>query len=233
MLAVLRKYKFEVFFITQLLILFGPLLVGTRIYQVWVESMFYWVNFVAAYFFLDRRKNLRIILVVLIVLSTVIMVVGAFPKVDIKFLWVFKSTVYFIFYAMVTYELVLQIWNHKRIRRSTLLGMLSGFIALGFLGFFALGVLYVLDPSSLSNVAPPEEFSIDNIGYIKERINYFSFITLLTIGYGDIAPVSILAEKISLLIGLSGQVYMTVITAVIVGKFMNQRADDEKKKAAK
>ena len=51
---------------------------------------------------------------------------------------------------------------------------------------------------------------------------YYSYITLLTIGYGDILPVSALAHKAAILIGLMGQIYLVVITAIVVGKYINQ-----------
>ncbi|MEO1011510.1 MAG: potassium channel family protein, partial [Bacteroidota bacterium] len=55
------------------------------------------------------------------------------------------------------------------------------------------------------------------------QLMYFSFITLLTIGYGDIAPITELAQKAAILIGLMGQFYLVIIMAVVVGKFVNQR----------
>ncbi len=54
---------------------------------------------------------------------------------------------------------------------------------------------------------------------------YFSYITLTTIGYGDILPITILARKASILIGLVGQMYLVVITAIVVGKYIKQSSN--------
>jgi hypothetical protein len=45
---------------------------------------------------------------------------------------------------------------------------------------------------------------------------YFSFITLTTVGYGDIAPVAAAARMTSALEALFGQLYLVTIVAVIV-----------------
>jgi len=43
----------------------------------------------------------------------------------------------------------------------------------------------------------------------------------LTIGNGDILPISTLAHKAAILIGLVGQIYLVVITAIVVGKYIH------------
>ncbi len=55
---------------------------------------------------------------------------------------------------------------------------------------------------------------------LTEGLMYFSYVTLLTIGFGDITPVTALAQKAAILIGLMGQIYLVVITAIIVGKYV-------------
>jgi len=40
------------------------------------------------------------------------------------------------------------------------------------------------------------------------------------LGYGDITPVSHLARSIAILIALSGQMYVTILIAMLVGKFL-------------
>jgi hypothetical protein len=42
----------------------------------------------------------------------------------------------------------------------------------------------------------------------------------MTIGYGDIVPVKPLAQKAAVLIGLLGQFYLVILTAVVVGKYI-------------
>jgi hypothetical protein len=46
---------------------------------------------------------------------------------------------------------------------------------------------------------------------------YFSFCTLSTLGYGDMVPVSRLARSISWVEGLTGQLYLTILVARLVG----------------
>ncbi|MCA1808807.1 MAG: hypothetical protein LC725_05045 [Lentisphaerae bacterium] len=45
---------------------------------------------------------------------------------------------------------------------------------------------------------------------------YFSFITMTTVGYGDITPVSNIATSLSALEAVTGQIYLTVLVARLV-----------------
>ena len=51
---------------------------------------------------------------------------------------------------------------------------------------------------------------------------YFSFVTLTTLGYGDVIPVSHLARSTTMLIAVTGQLYMTILIAMLVGKFLSR-----------
>jgi hypothetical protein len=48
-------------------------------------------------------------------------------------------------------------------------------------------------------------------------MRYFSFITLTTVGYGDIVPHSPAARTLAALEAITGQIYLTVLVARLVG----------------
>lgn len=48
---------------------------------------------------------------------------------------------------------------------------------------------------------------------------YFSFVTLMTLGYGDIVPVSMAARSLAILEGLVGQLYMVILISSLVSEF--------------
>ena len=50
--------------------------------------------------------------------------------------------------------------------------------------------------------------------------SYFVFITYTTVGYGDIIPMNDLARTFAKFVALSGQVYNSVIVAILVGKYL-------------
>lgn len=60
---------------------------------------------------------------------------------------------------------------------------------------------------------------------------YFSYISLMTIGYGDITPVSWAARNATVLVSLSANIYSLVVIASIVGRTFAsrpvQKADKE------
>jgi hypothetical protein len=56
---------------------------------------------------------------------------------------------------------------------------------------------------------------------------YFSFVTLTTLGYGDIVPVSSIARTLSILEGVTGPLYLAVLIARLVGLHIAHSSQDE------
>jgi hypothetical protein len=52
-------------------------------------------------------------------------------------------------------------------------------------------------------------------------IVYFSFVALTTVGFGDIAPVTVLARRLAVLEAAMGSIYMAIIVALIVGRYLS------------
>jgi hypothetical protein len=60
-------------------------------------------------------------------------------------------------------------------------------------------------------------------GAIDSDLVYFSFVTLSTLGYGDVLPVSGAARAMATLEALTGQIYITVFIARLVGLHISRR----------
>jgi drug/metabolite transporter (DMT)-like permease len=49
---------------------------------------------------------------------------------------------------------------------------------------------------------------------------YFGLVTLTTLGYGDITPDTAMARSLSTFTALFGQLYLVIIMALIIGKYL-------------
>jgi len=54
---------------------------------------------------------------------------------------------------------------------------------------------------------------------------YYSFITLTTVGYGDVTPVSAPARTFAWLEALTGQFYIAVLVAGLVGALLADKSE--------
>ena len=48
-------------------------------------------------------------------------------------------------------------------------------------------------------------------------LNYYSFITLATVGYGDVTPATPLARTLAWMEAITGQFYLAILVAGLVG----------------
>jgi hypothetical protein len=56
---------------------------------------------------------------------------------------------------------------------------------------------------------------------------YYSFVTLTTVGYGDVIPLSTPARTLSWLEAVTGQLYLAVLIAGLIGDLMARKPVDE------
>jgi hypothetical protein len=56
---------------------------------------------------------------------------------------------------------------------------------------------------------------------------YFSFVSLTTVGFGDITPESILGKRLAVFEAATGCIYLAVIIAMIVGRYMTMQAKQD------
>src|SRR5262245_60865670 len=62
----------------------------------------------------------------------------------------------------------------------------------------------------------------------SQRYRYFSFITLATLGYGDVTPITVLAGTLAGLEAVSGQLYIGITVARLVALSMGEQAGTDR-----
>jgi hypothetical protein len=114
----------------------------------------------------------------------------------------------------VTLRRVLQ---HRRITHETVLGALCSYVLLGLLfAFCYLAVDSVREAPFFSQPGP----------HVQSEFLYYSFVSLTTLGFGDLSPTVGLPQALTVLEALLGQVFLVTRVARLVTLWVRQSADD-------
>ena len=124
-----------------------------------------------------------------------------------------------LFFVIVTMTLVLQVAQAKKVVGSTLICAINSYLLIGLSSALIIAIIDLYVPNS---------FGIQvQDGETLSTFIYFAFVTLTTLGYGDISPLTPLARSFSTFTALFGQLYLVIIMALIVGKFLNTKRSDQ------
>ncbi|MFD2200953.1 potassium channel family protein [Shivajiella indica] len=123
---------------------------------------------------------------------------------------------YLLFYSFLFYSVMVQITQKKEVSESVIYGSLSGFLLLLVLATFS---FLLLDLSIMDSFL---HISGDSIPSKYQQFSYYSLITLTTIGYGDITPVSEQARLLAGFWGVVSQFYMVAIVGIIISKYTSK-----------
>ncbi|MEP0266344.1 ion channel [Dokdonia sp.] len=213
---IIYKYRFEFFLATLVFNLFGILLFTDALFITYLFPIGLLLNILAGINLISIKK-VKILLTILFLATAF---TSGFAMSDIQHisLDLLRFGFYFLFYVVITYEIIKQIWFTKDVNKDLIIGVISGYITLGLVGFFIFMAVEMAQPGSFHSSLFTDTFTMTQK---SDSILYYSYITLMTIGYGEIVPVTTVAQKAAILLGLCGQFYLVIITAVVVGKYLN------------
>jgi len=125
-----------------------------------------------------------------------------------------------IFLIYITLSMVKHVSASKDVNSIMLLNAINSYLLIGIIGsflFISIDVVYtnffdLQHAMNFNNIADPKFHD-----YI-----YFSFVTLTTLGFGDITPNIPIAKSLTVSLSLLGQLYLTILVAMLVGKYLSQ-----------
>jgi len=131
----------------------------------------------------------------------------------------FMSVTYFINILFLLYVIVIiikYVFFSGKIHPDLLFGALSGYLLIAILWAMFYAILENMTPGSFAELMSgvPEN---DFLSRKFEVLLYYSLITLTTLGYGDITPLTPLAKSLSALEAVIGQFYIAILVAGLVG----------------
>lgn len=134
---------------------------------------------------------------------------------------IISEITYLLYFIVMTIEVFRQILRADTVDFNMVAGAFCGFIMLALLGSLILTIIEMSDPNAFSGI---RDNSFDEI---FQDLIYYSFVTILTIGYGDILPVTQTARKASMLLGILGYFYNIFVIGITISKFLNRSRDDD------
>lgn len=124
------------------------------------------------------------------------------------------GSIFFIYTTVLIFSHVLK---YKKVTSDTLYGAICVYILIGLTWSFFY-VLIITTSHDAFYINPAN--NVDNIINWHDLV-YYSFVTLTTLGYGDITPVAPIARSIAYLEAILGPIYLTIIIARLVGLYIS------------
>lgn len=197
-----------------LTLLFFIQLVGPTIDSPWVRlltSLFFSLFLVAGVVNLSRRPLIRLLASLLVVTAITLRMLRHLLPSPAIIGWGLAASLLFMFFLSMTS--VNRVFREDRpVTVERVAGAVAVYLLFGMTWGYLYGLLDQLLPGAFN--LPPGGEADDP--FRQEVFTYFSFITLTTLGYGDITPVHPVARLCVVIQALFGQLYPATLLARLV-----------------
>ena len=221
------KRKFLFLLISLLLLFFFYPFVQRSAAGTIILDIVFLVILLSSIFAISERKNVFVI--------SLLLALAAFGSTVLNYslmtvsLRLVAVSAYGLFFIVMAVAILSTIIKTKKVTIETIYASICVYLILGIIWTMLFSAVEIIEPGSfLSGGAPIVDFSGDPVKRnIFANFIYYSFVTLTTLGYGDIIPVSPYARALSSLEAVIGQLFIAVLIAGLVGlHIVHARTDD-------
>ncbi|NMM48271.1 potassium channel family protein [Marinigracilibium pacificum] len=123
----------------------------------------------------------------------------------------------FLFFFYIVFKLIFIIAAAKKVSSSVIIEAINGYLLLGLSLSLIIAFAYTYDNNSF-NFSANQAVLDQGVGSRTGIFLYYGFVTLTTIGYGELIPTSNFGRSIAIFTGVAGQLYLAIILAFLIGK---------------
>jgi len=201
---------YSLFIFLALFILLPPFLIQFKYlsYLIYVILTLVIINCVIILFDKSHKSGYGVILTIL---TLVFIWLSVAQKWQNTVLQIGKMTLLVVFFAFTFGKIILDIAKMKKITAKVVIGGIAAYLLLGLIGSILFEMVELGFTNSFSNM---DAFT----GFYAEI--YLSFVTISTLGYGDITPLTSQGQAVAILVSITGQLYLAIFMAMLVGKFL-------------
>jgi len=125
-----------------------------------------------------------------------------------------------VFFDLLVILFIFQIARAKTVTPQVIMESINGYLMLGLSFSILIALISTIDQNAFSFPHLTAN-AVQNVSQFS-NYTYYGFVTLTTLGYGDVVPHSSAAKSLSILIAITGQMYIAIIIAALVAKYLNQ-----------
>lgn len=135
-----------------------------------------------------------------------------------------------LLFAHIVRLLIRALFRQRTVDHDTIAASLCGYLLIG-VGFAVVYSLVIEINADAIRIPPSSDTQRETMRFGDHTTGttlYFSFVTLTTLGYGDIVPVSMPAQLLTTAEALIGQFYLVVLVARLVGLHITNQMRDHR-----
>jgi hypothetical protein len=133
-------------------------------------------------------------------------------------LWMLFALALFAFTVIVVLR---QVLGSAIVSRDTMAGAVAAYLLLGVIWAITFALIELVHPGSFQIDGQPLVESVLADGTQVAKFLYLSLVTLTTVGYGDVLPVTAVARRMAVLEAIVGQLYLAVLVARLVSQHVS------------
>ena len=208
------RYKYGMLLAAQILLSVISPLFSSSIYARSVVDLGITAVFAAAIIVISNTRK-HLIIGMILMAPTLILIWGIkiYRVEALEFISLIGSVAFFCY---ITWFILVDILRAKMVTLDTIAAGISVYLFFGNICGFIYAIIGRVDPSAFTIPAATASYLGDNLSDLSSAM-YFSFVTLTTLGYGDITPINDFARSLAFLEAATGQIYLTVLIASLVG----------------
>ena len=165
---------------------------------------------------MQKRQNYRSFAMVLLIPLLILYWLGIYNIISFSHLG--SYLLFAVYFGLLVFSFASQIIRSDRISLQIIHATLCLYLVIGLFWGTLYTLLYELSPGAYAGAL------LENEAFTHlTTFNYFSMVTLTTLGYGDITPQTPGAGALCQLEAITGQFYTAVVVAWLVGNFVSER----------